>query len=981
MHRHPWEESTRKAGIVEKFNVAQQDDLCIGEDGRKAISMKDLIRCRWIGKRRASLARRGRSRLTEARCARRMEALAWLLFSTSFASSTKTPTHRKDDVSESQTKRTVRIIVVDVSGRNTTMNVKPLLSLEYLRGYIAEALQLPPVCHRLRVGCKRLHDEVRLCDGTTLHVAPHLQGGVGDEGGCCCLPWLSGAWQALAGLDMGPALEDNAETAGDIFAQRTMSSMASCFGPRRGDSSYSLASKFRNELFSNMAESICEEQDADKDGELILDEIRRVGQEVFRRLDIEPPQDHMEIWTKVFNEVDTDKNQSLNSFEAITFAHLSLEAAGFKEFSIDDEVRIVGHGDGKQEGRVLRFDHESDGRWTVTVGLPNGEESKVGCASIVHRMPDVIDYSSKKTLLTAIKKQSIKLVTPKLFFDCEKKAGLPKYQTVSPQYILGASTVDHFEEVEVVAISYCWTTEPHPDPEGYYIGTLAQMFHLFLAGKYDPTEPFRKYSVGAKPTFAKQLRDEGFCFGAGDGRPVAVFLDWVSLPQDKPYGTRTRFENVIFKDLLRNINIWYAHEDTHVWMLTFLTPSARRASYSSSGWTTFERTVGGIISPQYKLLNIDEKARDKLSNGDWDNYLQLSIDIMDQRGPPKTPEEFDAIVDECTFTKQTDSYEIIKPKYKQTFEAVIAEAKVLRYSGLDFDSEKAQALLKIVRSHCVEGKLKGLVLNHNPKISLPLKDWVDTALPFKNFHRLELGKTDVFGDIAIVASLRALAKLNLDGAEKVSGNIADIADLRNLMLLNLAKTQVVGDIAHLAKMEKLTKLSLWHCQVSGDVKSIASLRDLVEVDLGSCKQVIGDISSLSEMVNLVQLELNKTKITGDIANLKDLTKLSTLALPETDVFGDIACLKGMENLSSLWLNDTGVSGSIECFADLKNLTTLHLQCSNVTAPDGCPSQDNLQFENREPTSSCNDLRDFLVSEQRVELLQPLASRGYSWPLA
>merc|ERR1712232_1447734 len=137
---------------------------------------------------------------------------------------------------------------------------------------------------------------------------------------------------------------------------------------------------------------------------------------------------------------------------------------------------------------------------------------------------------------------------------------------------------------------------------------------------------------------AQWLRDQGFCFGSGDGRPVGSFFDWMSVPQDKPKGSRTPEQTVAFKAALANINVWYAHAATITIMLTSLPPGLARADYDHSGWTNFERCVAGIISQSTNLLCIDSAAREKLLGSELENmdYLELSLKTQDKaRGAPR----------------------------------------------------------------------------------------------------------------------------------------------------------------------------------------------------------------------------------------------------------------------------------------------------------------------------------------------------------
>ena len=75
---------------------------------------------------------------------------------------------------------------------------------------------------------------------------------------------------------------------------------------------------------------------------------------------------------------------------------------------------------------------------------------------------------------------------------------------------------------------------------------------------------------GDFPHVKGYLKNFNRCFGSGDGHPVGVFFDWMSVPQDKPTRSRTPGEFELFKEALTNINLWYARKDTVTWRLSCL---------------------------------------------------------------------------------------------------------------------------------------------------------------------------------------------------------------------------------------------------------------------------------------------------------------------------------------------------------------------------------------------------------------------------
>jgi hypothetical protein len=512
------------------------------------------------------------------------------------------------------------------------------------------------------------------------------------------------------------------------------------------------------------------------------------------------------------------------------------------------------------------------------------------------------DYSNREWLIYKIKQKKVQLVTLQLFIDFQKAGKpLPKCQDVPDKYVLDpdALTEEQWEVLEVIAISYTWIDEDHPDPNGYYLAILAKMADLFAKGKYEKTkckdapgrdekqvEVMKMYTAGS----ADKLHHDGFHFGAGDGRPVGVFLDWTSVPQDRPKGSRAPEETAIFEDALNTINVWYAHKETHTWMLTCLPEGCARLNegrdYGRSGWAFFEQCLGAAVSPSYKLLRIDASWRQMLMVGAWDeddvaghakwnthpgDYLQLCLDTMDtQRSPPLAPEHFNEVIDEKTYANDADADAILKPNYLQTFNTVIIDAEEVDFSKLGFDDDKARAVLKLVLSYCKRGTLKRLNMSEcSPDMKVPLSDW------------------------ASVAEEMALEGLTLEGCSGVSGNLTVLVELTNLTVLNL-----------------------YGCKgVSGDLASLAGLTNLTMLDLGSCDGVTGNLATVAGLTNLTVLDLTDCK----------------------GVWGNLEGVAGMEYLSELYLQWCwGVSGDLVSVAELAHLKRLDLRNTRVTAPEGCP---------------------------------------------
>ena len=184
------------------------------------------------------------------------------------------------------------------------------------------------------------------------------------------------------------------------------------------------------------------------------------------------------------------------------------------------------------------------------------------------------------------------------------------------------------EKLEVVALSYCWIDLSHPDPQCYHLRTLCGLVEKFVTGTFIATKANTSMGI-------QFVAGGNEVLGSRDGRPVGLFLDWMSVLQQP--------RNDADERALRSINPWYAHSATTTWMLTSLPSGVTRADYGDSGSTTFERQVAGLISPSTQLLEISSDVREKLSAGGFqsDDFNQVSLITMDKlRGAPVNPKSF-----------------------------------------------------------------------------------------------------------------------------------------------------------------------------------------------------------------------------------------------------------------------------------------------------------------------------------------------------
>ena len=117
-----------------------------------------------------------------------------------------------------------------------------------------------------------------------------------------------------------------------------------------------------------------------------------------------------------------------------------------------------------------------------------------------------------------------------------------------------------------MGLSYMWATADHPDPDGEQLRDVAKYLRWLQEAESDHK-----------------------------GKLVAVFWDWASLYQDKPFfdPRRTEEQTRMFKSGLQNVNLWYCHPNT-LTLMNRKTPAGRQWSYDASGWPVSVRKMRGF---------------------------------------------------------------------------------------------------------------------------------------------------------------------------------------------------------------------------------------------------------------------------------------------------------------------------------------------------------------------------------------------------
>jgi len=468
-----------------------------------------------------------------------------------------------------------------------------------------------------------------------------------------------------------------------------------------------------------------------------------------------------------------------------------------------------------------------------------------------------ISYTDKQCWRFILCSKDVQLIKPEyLIYLHNHGLRMPMCQDVLVEWIIDVDGQLDWDQLVIIAVSYCWINKNHPDPDGYHLRTLFHLCSAFIAGslrtaKYSYDVPGSSYIYSANC-----LINQGWCIGSGDGRPVGIFIDWMSIPQDKPDGSRTQTQTAVFNRSLKSINIWYGHEDTITWRLTSLPSGADRTGYDESGWPTFERCIAGIISSQSKMLLIDERARSALETANGD-YLQVSLDYIDRtREAPITPEAFNTLIQSKVFTNGSDKDRIVIPRYHDTFMAVIGDATALKLQSLGFGDPQARQTMALARTY---GQVRVLDLSKN-EISIPLEDWAELAIDLQLTMLKVSENLRLSGDLQAVQPLVKLTILGLGGT-RISGDLQAVQPLVELTDLRLGDTRISGDLQAVQPLVKLTILGLGGTRISGDLQAVQPLVELTYLWLNGT-QISGDLQAVQPLVNLVHMDLDGTRVSG-----------------------------------------------------------------------------------------------------------------------
>jgi len=472
-----------------------------------------------------------------------------------------------------------------------------------------------------------------------------------------------------------------------------------------------------------------------------------------------------------------------------------------------------------------------------------------------------------------------------LLRQCATGRPLPKRQELPPEAAWAPDELIPKVQsgtVKIVAISYCWLTALHPDPDGNQLRKIGRVIEQQLQRtKYEDD-----YKID----------------------DLAMFWDWLSLYQ-KP---RSDAEDTIFKRALPNMGLWYAHQMVIKWLLTIVPADVR--AYNDRGWPTFERSVSGLIVGHHGVLDLG--LFDACCTY-WGGGIQrggTQYQCKAGRRPPSTPGVFQTEVLTKHFTAGYDKDFVIE-KYETTFIEVMGSARKLSFARLGWGNDAAKRVAATL-PYCTH--LRDLYLDHNQVGDTGASELAE-QLPKcgSSLVRLWLGG-NIIGDTGARSLAEAMPKCRRLSYVGLHENC--VGDLGLVALANAVKATSAS-------------ISLWLGENRAGKAGAVALAEAVEsqslfVLLDLSKNEVGDegataLASALPFGRLKTLRLNGSKVRN--AAVRAITE----AIPKC---GDLECL-GLAN------NDFGEEEGRSLYTAW---TESRKEAKNLTLPDPASSATTME---------------------------------------
>ncbi|CAK9070046.1 unnamed protein product [Durusdinium trenchii] len=343
----------------------------------------------------------------------------------------------------------------------------------------------------------------------------------------------------------------------------------------------------------------------------------------------------------------------------------------------------------------------------------------------------------------------------------------------------------------LLAVSYCWATATHPDPEASQLNLLGQLLDRWLSWRQRRSDPpvngpgacQDAQNQGISENLPMSLAPQSELHGEMRS-DVAVLVDWCSTYQEPRFAAERRSS----ERFLQQVGRWFAHEHTTVWLLTKSPLGAE--PYSMRGWPTFERAVSLLPIGSKEVLDIGQLQNTSLKS-DWPS---IAAECQAKRLPPLTPAELRDELRQKHFSWSHDR-ELLGVLYQEVYEDVVERAIEMPLSRMKWgDLEMGQ--LQGTLGSC--SQLQRLDLTRNRIGDSGAETLANILLQsprvLQSLHLLDLSGNEI-GDLglcslaAALPSVRSIKALAFDsnfigdpGAERLAMALPNCSGLQGLIL-------------------------------------------------------------------------------------------------------------------------------------------------------------------------------------------------------
>jgi len=210
----------------------------------------------------------------------------------------------------------------------------------------------------------------------------------------------------------------------------------------------------------------------------------------------------------------------------------------------------------------------------------------------------------------------------------------------------------------VFAVSYAWRSAEHPDPEGESMVSLADTL-LSMRSK-------RERGVWGFDQFPSE---------------AGLFWDWASLLQPNPMtARRTALEQKAFEASLDDLELWFAHQLTTVFILS-TSALLSDAGYFHRGWPLFESLVARLLK-QYRADL-------------WDPVIDVGDRTRSHHMPPLSLEDFASRIKEAHFALPSDEPTVLR-LYENIVLKTLTHTQALAFERCRWGDHELRQLARVL---------------------------------------------------------------------------------------------------------------------------------------------------------------------------------------------------------------------------------------------------------------------------------------------